>query len=244
VVVRGVGGLWEQLPRDLTAAARTLGAGPWRAMREVTLPLLAPAIEASASVVFLFSFTSFGVVRILGGPSRVTIEVEIWQRATRFGEVGVAAVVSLAQLLVLGLAVAWFTRIQARHRNAIGLRPVANRRMARRGRERRTVNACVSAIIVVVLAPLAALVERSTRVVDGSHSLAAWRSVLGRTTPASTRPTARSSLDPLGSVYTSLRFALIATVISLLSEAACRWPSSRWGGTRGGRESRGCSTTA
>ena len=49
VVVRGVGGLWEQLPGDLSAAARTLGAGPWRAMRDVTLPLLAPSITAAAS---------------------------------------------------------------------------------------------------------------------------------------------------------------------------------------------------
>ena len=216
VVVRGVGGLWEQLPRDLTAAARTLGAGPWRAMREITVPLLAPAIEASASVVFLFSFTSFGVVRILGGPSNVTIEVEIWQRATRFGEVGVAAVVSLAQLLVLGVAVAWFTRIQARHRHAIGLRPVANRRTARRGRERRTVRACVIAIIVAVIAPLAALVERSTRLVDGSHSLVAWRAVFGRKAPDGARPTAAAALDPLGSVYTSLRFAVVATLISVI----------------------------
>ena len=29
VVVRGVGGMWEQLPTDLSAAARTLGASPW-----------------------------------------------------------------------------------------------------------------------------------------------------------------------------------------------------------------------
>src|SRR5262249_48645078 len=87
VVVRGVGTMWEQLPPNLVNAARTLGASPWRGMRTVTLPLLAPAIAASASVVFLFTFTSFGVVRILGGQAHPTIEVEIWQRATRLGDV-------------------------------------------------------------------------------------------------------------------------------------------------------------
>ena len=216
VVVRGVGGLWEQLPGDLVAAARTLGAGPVRAMREITLPLLAPAIAASASVVFLFTFTSFGVVRILGGPAHPTVEVEIWQRATRFGQVGIAAVVSIAQLLVLGIAVLWFAHVQARRRHAFGLRPLAERRRPRGARQRSAVIATCTAIVVAIGLPLGALVERSTRAGDGGHSLTAWRSVFGGEQPTSRRPTAVRSLDPLDSVSTSLRFMVIATVISVI----------------------------
>ena len=44
-----------------------LGAGPWQTFREVTLPRLRPAVASAAAIVFLFSFTSFGVVLILGG---------------------------------------------------------------------------------------------------------------------------------------------------------------------------------
>jgi thiamine transport system permease protein len=216
VVVRGVGGLWEQLPGDLVAAARTLGASPVRAMREITLPLLAPAIAASASVVFLFTFTSFGVVRILGGPAHPTIEVEIWQRATRFGQIGVAAVVSIAQLIVLGVAVLWFARIQARRREAFGLRPLAERRKPRGARQRGIVAATCAAIVVAICVPLGALVERSMRAGEGSHSLTAWRSVFGDEKPLSRRPTSVSSLDPLASLFTSLRFMLIATIISVV----------------------------
>ena len=216
VVVRGVGGLWEQLPGDLVASARTLGAGPVRAMREITLPLLAPAIAASASVVFLFTFTSFGVVRILGGPAHPTVEVEIWQRATRFGQVGIAAVVSIAQLLVLGIAVLWFAHVQARRRHAFGLRPLAERRRPRGARQRSAVIATCTAIVVAIGLPLGALVERSTRAGDGGHSLTAWRSVFGGEQPTSRRPTAVRSLDPLDSVFTSLRFMVIATVISVI----------------------------
>ncbi len=216
VVVRGVGGLWEQLPPDLGAAARTLGAGPWQVMRHVTLPLLAPAIQASASIVLLFTFTSFGVVRILGGPAHATIEVEIWQRATRFGDVGVAAVMSLVQLLVLGLAVGWFARIQARHRVIIGLRPLDARRPPRGRRERVVVSAACAAVAVAIGAPLVALGERSMRTIDGGHTLTAWRAVFGRRAAAVARPTATASLDPLGSLFTSLRFAVVATVVAVI----------------------------
>ena len=219
VVVRGVGGLWEQLPQDLVAAARTLGASPLRAMREVTVPLLAPAIYASASVVYLFTFTSFGVVRLLGGPANPTLEVEIWQRATRLGDVGVAAVLSVAQLLILGIAVIWFSRIQANHLVALGLHPLNERRRARSRRERISVHAVCTAIVVAICTPLAALAERSMRTGSG-HTLAAWRSVFGGATPSqhpvANGSVANSPVDALGSITTSLRVAIVAMAISLV----------------------------
>src|SRR4051794_7393758 len=154
VVVRGVGGLWAQIPRDLAAAARTLGASPRRVLREIPLPLLSPVIYASASVVLLFTFTSFGVVRLLGGPANATLEVEIWQRATRFGEVGVAAILSIAQLIILGLAVLWFAHIQAEQRLALGLRPLNQRQRPNTTRERVCVVSTCAAIVVVICTPM------------------------------------------------------------------------------------------
>lgn len=67
VVVRTVGGLWAQLDPRQEEAARMLGASRWTAWRTVTLPALGPAVAAAALMVFLFTFTSFGVVQILGG---------------------------------------------------------------------------------------------------------------------------------------------------------------------------------
>ena len=78
------------------------------------LPLLRPALWAAASVVFLFTFTSFGVVRLLGGAAHPTIEVEIARRATQLGDVDGAAVLSVLQLLVLGVVVWWSARRQRR----------------------------------------------------------------------------------------------------------------------------------
>ena len=67
VVVRTVGGAWENLDPRQEEAARVLGASPARVMLTVTLPRLAPAIIAASSVVFLFCSTAFGVVLVLGG---------------------------------------------------------------------------------------------------------------------------------------------------------------------------------
>ena len=60
-----------------------LGAGRAGAFREVTLPALRPAIAAAAAIVFLFTFTSFGVILILGGPRFSTLETEIYRQTAQ-----------------------------------------------------------------------------------------------------------------------------------------------------------------
>ena len=62
---------WAGSGRTSTRASRRrpgCWAPPWRAFREVTLAAADPAIASAASIVFLFTFTSFGVVLLLGGP--------------------------------------------------------------------------------------------------------------------------------------------------------------------------------
>ena len=56
------------------------------------------AVLAAAMLVFVFCFTSFGVILILGGPRLATIEVEIWRQATGLVNFEVAA--ALAFLVV------------------------------------------------------------------------------------------------------------------------------------------------
>ena len=211
VVVRTVGAVWEHLPPDLEAAAATLGASPWRVAREITLPLLVPAIVAAASIVFLFTFTSFGVVRILSAGRRATIEVEIWRRATQLGDIGAAAVLALVQLVVLGVVVAWALATQRRFSRALALRPTVRRRPARRPGERLLVAATAILTAAVVLGPLAALVERSLRSPSG-YSLDAWRH-LGR---SEIRPGLSVGVDPWAALVASLRLALAATALAVV----------------------------
>ncbi|HJU47599.1 MAG TPA: ABC transporter permease subunit, partial [Gaiellaceae bacterium] len=91
VVARLVGGYWARLDPRLWDAAATLGASPLRRVGEVTLPVLGPALAAAASLVFLFCFTSFGVIVVLGGPTRVTLEAEIYYAAARAFDLRTAA---------------------------------------------------------------------------------------------------------------------------------------------------------
>jgi thiamine transport system permease protein len=67
---------------------------------EVVLPLLRPAILAATLLVFLFDFTSFGVVLLLGGPRYTTLEVEIYLQTLQMLNLPVAGLLSIIQLLI------------------------------------------------------------------------------------------------------------------------------------------------
>ena len=108
VIVRIVGARWESTSTNLIPAALTLGATPFRAATTITLPILARSLATATSLVAAFSFTSFGIVRMLGGPSWSTIETEIYSRAVLIGDLDGAVVLAVLQvifLLVVGLLV-------------------------------------------------------------------------------------------------------------------------------------------
>jgi len=209
VVVRLVGAMWAVLPTDLTAAARTLGATPSQVLRFIVLPLLRPALWAASTVVFLFTFTSFGAVKLLGGAANPTLEVEIARRATQLGDVDGAAVLSLLQLVILGAVVWWSSRWQ--RRASLHLAGDGAARVARSRHERRFVAITGALTASVMVIPLVVLVSRSFRL-GGAWSLNAWRT-LGS---SEVRPGVSLGVDPLASLLTSLRFAVVAALISVV----------------------------
>ena len=122
VVVRVVGAFWAGLDPRLDAAAATLGASPAQRRLRVTAPLLAPAVASAASIVFLFCFTSFGVIVVLGGIRYATLEVEIYNQAARLFDLRAAAALAILQLAAVGATVLVSGRLE--------------RRRGRRGRSR------------------------------------------------------------------------------------------------------------
>lgn len=224
VVVRTVGSLWGHLDPRLEHAAATLGASRWKAFRTVTLPLLRPAIMASAAVVFLFSFTSFGVVLFLGAPRLATIEVEIYRSAVRLFDLPTAASLSLLQLVAVTGALVAYSRIQERSGIEQPLLPRAAVARPPVGRERITVGAVAIAGAALAITPVAALAARVIRPSRswGMDALAA----LGDLDPSLVAPwpAAGNSLW-FGAVATvmALAAALPAAVIVARSRFGARW---------------------
>ena len=171
IIVRVVGGFWTNLDLRIEEAARVLGAGRWRTFREVTLPLLLPSVVAASLLVFLFCFTSFGVILVLGGPQLATIEVEIYNQAVPYFNLPLAAALSLLQMLFTFGVMAVYTRIQARAAVPLNLRPAkaTQRRPATLG-ARLVVWGSVGGLLVLLMAPLLALVLRSLSL-EGSLTL-------------------------------------------------------------------------
>jgi thiamine transport system permease protein len=99
IVIRIVGNALTHLDPKLEQAARVLGADHWRTWTRVTLPMLRAPILAAALLVFLFDFTSFGVILLLGGPGFSTLEVEIYIQSLQLLNMPMAALLSLIQLL-------------------------------------------------------------------------------------------------------------------------------------------------
>jgi multiple sugar transport system permease protein len=87
------------IPRDLDEAARIDGAGYWRRMFEVTIPLTFPLIAVAALFGAIFTFTDMAVVYILtrGGPTNSTQVLASWSflRGIGGGDVGQGAVIAL-----------------------------------------------------------------------------------------------------------------------------------------------------
>jgi thiamine transport system permease protein len=209
VVVRTVGGVWSRIDPRVDEAAAVLGASPWRRFREITLPLLRPALLSAAAIVFLFCFTSFGTVLILGGGRLRTLEVEIYQQAVSFLDLGAAGALALIQLVVVVAALLISSRLQTR---ATEFTISAEAELPRpRGRQRIAVLAVVIATLASLAAPLSVLVVRS---LDAGGR--GWIELFtdDRASAVRTLPAIRNSL------FFAVVTAAIAVVIGGLAAAA------------------------
>jgi thiamine transport system permease protein len=167
IVLRLVGDFWAHLDPRLTQAARVLGANRWQSWRQVTLPILMPAITAAALLVFIFNFTSFGVILVLGGPQFATLEVEIYYQTISLFNLPLAAVLSVLQLgATLGLTVA-YTRLSARVTRPLSLKPRAfTQRQLGNWRRKLFAGMVITLLGVLLLTPLISLAARSVTRLD------------------------------------------------------------------------------
>lgn len=161
IVLRMVGATWERLDPRLPDAARVLGAGKRQAFSRVTLPLLLPSILAAASLVFLFDFTSFGVILILGGPAFSTLEVEIYIQALQALNLSAAALLSVLQIASTLILIVVSSRLSERAESVSARIGFQTARRPRSAAERILAASIVILLLVLFFLPLISPVARS-----------------------------------------------------------------------------------
>jgi len=218
IAFRMITGFWMLQSPRLEEAARVLGAGSLRLWLYIRLALLKPVILSATLLVFVFNFTSFGVVLILGGGRFSTIEVEIYTQTNSLFNLPVAAALSLIQLAIMGALMVVYTRLQARQ-PAIDLRSQSALRKPITRRERVQVSVTSIVIAAAVLTPLMGLALRALGPADDP---ARYLLALGTLS-------ARSVLfvPPIQAVGNSLAFALAALVLSVSLGTAAAYGAAR-----------------
>lgn len=95
----------QAIPVDVYEAARIDGAGWWRMMRSITLPLMRPTIALLLVLSVTGSLLAFEQFYLLtgGGPdnSTVTVVMVLYRQAFRLLDLGVAAAMSVVVLVAL-----------------------------------------------------------------------------------------------------------------------------------------------
>lgn len=162
IVLRLVGDFWSRLDPRLSQAARTLGANQIQTMRHVILPILAPVILTAALLIFIFDFTSFGVILILGGPRYATIEVEIYYQTISLFNLPLAAALSLFQLACTLALTILYTRLIKRISKPISLRPqkITQRKLTSI-RSRLFAGVVIIPLLILLILPMISLSLRS-----------------------------------------------------------------------------------
>ncbi len=107
-VVRPLLAAFAQLPREQLDVAASLGASPWRVLRQVVLPEAWPALAAGGSLVLLLTLNEFGIVLFTGAKGVITLPALIYTRGiVTFDLPGAAVLATVQVVLSLTLYIAY-----------------------------------------------------------------------------------------------------------------------------------------
>lgn len=160
VVVRAGVDALEQVSAPRVAAARTLGATPWRAFWRVEWPAIAPWLASSLCLVFLYCFAGFGLALVLGGQRYATVEVEIYTLVAHELQLGQASVLAVWMLLLTGGVALGYAALEKRLAAPGRVAPVPRQRPQGQAQWALLV-AAVVVLFAVCAAPLLAIVGRA-----------------------------------------------------------------------------------
>lgn len=197
---------WMTRDQRAEEAAQLLGASPLRVWWRIRLRLALPSILSAGLLVFIFTFTSFGVVLLLGGSRIATVEVEIYRQTVGLFNLPAAAALSILQMMFMTVLIAVFSILDRRVAATAGTPEL---RTPRRPRAWAAVAATVFGLGLLLIVPLAMLALQSFTGPDGVLTLRAY---------AALAETSRQSLlsEPaVNALAQSLLIALAAVALAV-----------------------------
>ena len=209
LVVRIVGSYLESVTPRLNEAASLLGSGHRHILFRITLPIAAPALLSAAALVFLLTFTSFGIILFLApAPSFATIEVEIYRQTAHLLNLKTASSLALVQLIVVSL-VAWvYTFAQAKLSIAMDSNKAQLPRAS--GPDLWWIRTALAISLLLVFAPILAVVTRAFWPAGTPYpNLSGFLALFDG-------PRTIGFTSPWEGLFNSLRFAILGASISLV----------------------------
>ncbi|MDX2493518.1 MAG: iron ABC transporter permease [Desulfuromusa sp.] len=210
VMLRILTGFWSSLQGRISEAAMILGASPTKVFLTVTLPLLKPAIFAASALVFVFCFSSFGIILILGGPSYSTIEAEIYRQAAHLFNLPLASFLSLIQITFTFLLMWGYTSFTKRAARFSPDTEHIHLKLPILLWEKIMIAGVVLFILCLCVVPLVALVATSLTHA-GKLTLVFYQALFVNTTDSI------FYIPPFHAIKYSLLFAVISLLIALVT---------------------------
>ncbi|HEU4681061.1 MAG TPA: iron ABC transporter permease [Gemmatimonadales bacterium] len=201
-------------------AAASLGAGRWRTLRRVVLPLLYPALAGAALLTFMTSLASFSAPYIFGGGFRVMTTQIV---ATRLNGDDQLAMVETISLTLVALTALWLLRgSRVLDRDVGGRKGIAPARLAvRRSGVRFILGALGWALALLLLLPhltllLVSFVPLGTWTTEPLPPAYTWRNYLTLLEdPVRVRPLLNSLWLATASTVAAVAIAVLAGIVSV-----------------------------
>ena len=192
---------WMSLPKSEEDASYTLKKGRMKTFFSITLPKLRGVIANAFVIIFLFCFSSFAIVMVLGGsPEYSTLESEIYRRAHISLDYSGASALSIFSFIIttLALLLSFIGR-----RNEKLVREGGRIRKAEKKKTKVMAFILTSMMLLFILPPMLSILYRSFFDRTGNFSLESWNTIF-------------SASSFLSAILNSLVIAIVASLLSVL----------------------------
>ena len=112
-----------QADQAIEEAAMDLGSRPWQVMRDITLPIISPAILSGWLLAFTISLDDVVITNFTTGPGNTTLPILIWSKVKLGVTPDINALATITVVIVgIGVAIAGWLLNRAEKRRERDMR--------------------------------------------------------------------------------------------------------------------------